>query len=110
MRPVDPLPPEAVVLFVDLTVKPEHRAEFLDAVWADANGALDQEEGCLRFDVTVDAEDPNHFLLYEVYRNADARAIHRAAPYLKPVSEGLDLWLAKPSTLVVAGRLDPAER
>jgi (4S)-4-hydroxy-5-phosphonooxypentane-2,3-dione isomerase len=110
MRPIDPLPAGAVVLFVDLTVKPEHRAEFLDAVWGDANGALDNEEGCLRFDVTVDAADPNHVLLYEVYRDAAARTIHRAAPYLKPVNEGLERWLAKPSTLIVASPLDPAER
>jgi len=110
MRPIDPLPAGAVVLFVDLTVKPEHRAEFLDALWADANGSLDNEAGCLRFDVTVDSADPNHFLLYEVYVSPEARAIHRAAPYLKPISAGLERWLATPSTLIVAGPQDPADR
>jgi autoinducer 2-degrading protein len=110
VRPVDPLPPEAVVLHLELVVKPEYRAEFLEALWADANGALDNEEGCLRFDVTVDSEDPNRILLYEVYRDAAARTIHRAAPYLKPIAAGLDTWLATPSKMFVSVVQDPAER
>ena len=74
----------------------------IDALWEDANGALDNEEGCLRFDVTVDSTDPNRFMLYEVYRNAEARQIHRAAPYLKRVGAGLDTWLVEPAKMVVA--------
>ena len=105
MRPVDPLPETAVILFLELVVKPEHRAEFLEALWEDANGALDQEAGCLRFDVTVDSENPNRIMLYEVYRDAEARRIHRAAPYLKRVAAGLDTWLEEPSRMVVAARL-----
>jgi len=110
MRPTDPLPPDAVVLHLELFVKPEHRAEFLDALWLDANGALDNEEGCLRFDVTVDSENPNRILLYEVYRDAAARTIHRAAPYLKPVAAGLEHWLVEPSKMFVSAVQDPAER
>jgi len=105
MRPVEPLPPGAVVLVLELVVKPEHRDAFLEALWEDANGALDNEPGCLRFDVTVDAEDPNRFMLYEVYRDAEARQIHRAAPYLRRISTGLDIWLAVPSRMVVASPL-----
>jgi quinol monooxygenase YgiN len=105
MRPVDPLPSTAVVLHLELVVKPEFREEFLEALWGDANGALDNEEGCLRFDVTVDSENPNRILLYEVYRDADARAIHRAAPYLQPVSAGLERWLAEPSKMWVSSPL-----
>jgi quinol monooxygenase YgiN len=88
-----------------MVVKPEHREEFLEALWSDANGALDNEEGCLRFDVTVDSENPNRILLYEVYRDAAARAIHRQAPYLKPVAAGLDRWLAEPSKMWVSSPL-----
>lgn len=104
-RPADPLPDGAVVLVLELVVKPEHRAAFLEALWEDANGALDQEEGCLRFDVTVDSENPNRFMLYEVYRDAEARQIHRAAPYLKRVGAGLATWLAEPARMVVASPL-----
>lgn len=106
-RPTDALPPAAVVLHLELVVKPEHRAAFLDALWEDANGALDTEEGCLRFDVTVDAQDPNRFLLYEVYRDAEARAIHRAAPYLKRVGAGLAAWLVEPARMIVASPVEP---
>ena len=101
-RPADPLPRGAVVLVLELVVKPEHRAEFLEALWEDADGALDNEAGCLRFDVTVDSQNPNRFMLYEVYRDAEARQIHRAAPYLKRVGADLSTWLAEPSRMVVA--------
>jgi (4S)-4-hydroxy-5-phosphonooxypentane-2,3-dione isomerase len=69
MRPsqrTEDIPDGAVVLWVELLVKPEHRQECLDAIWEDANGALDQEPGCLRFDVTVDTANPNRFMLFEV--------------------------------------------
>lgn len=101
-RPSEPLPPGAVVLHLELVVKPEHREEFLEALWEDANGALDNEAGCLRFDVTVDSTDPNRIMLFEVYRDAEARQIHRAAPYLERVGAGLATWLAEPAKMVVA--------
>jgi autoinducer 2-degrading protein len=107
MRPTDPLPDGAVVLFLELVIKPEHRAEFLDALWEDANGALDNEAGCMRFEVTVDTEDPNRYMLFEVYRGPAARTIHRAAPYLKRVGAGLEHWLAQPSRMVVANPIFP---
>jgi autoinducer 2-degrading protein len=102
MRPSEPLPAGAVVLVLELLVKPEHRDEFVEALFEDANGALDNEAGCLRFDVTVDQADPNRFMLFEVYRSAEARQIHRAAPYLRRVSAGLDTWLQEPSRMIVA--------
>lgn len=105
-RPIEPLPPGAVVLHLELVVKPEHREEFLEALWEDANGALDNEDGCLRFDVTVDSADPNRIMLFEVYRDAGARAIHRAAPYLKRVGAGLETWLAEPARMVVASPVE----
>ena len=106
-RPGEQLPPGAVVLHLELVVKPEHRAEFLEALWEDANGALDHEAGCLRFDVTVDSEDPNRIMLFEVYRDAEARQVHRAAPYLKRVGAGLAKWLAEPARMVVETPIEP---
>ena len=35
------------------------------------------EEGCSVFDVCQSADDPDTFLLYEVYRDYDAYLIHR---------------------------------
>jgi len=108
MRPTESTPAEAVILWLEMIVKPEHRAEFLEALWEDANGALDNEPGCLRFDVTIDSENPNRFLLFEVYRDAEARRIHRAAPYLRRVSAGLDTWLSEPSKMTVGKVVQPA--
>ncbi len=35
------------------------------------------EETCYGFDVNVSQDDPNTFLFYEVYKDADALAAHR---------------------------------
>jgi quinol monooxygenase YgiN len=109
-RPAEPLPDGAVVLHLELLVKPEHQVEFLEALWEDANGALDNESGCLRFDVTVDSENPNRVMLFEVYRDAEAREIHRAAPYLRRVGAGLETWLQEPAKMVVASPVTESER
>ena len=109
-KPTEKIPAGAVVLWVELIVKPEHREEFLEALWEDANGALDHEPGCLRFDVTVDAANPDRFMLFEVYRDVAARMVHRAAPYLKRVAAGLDHWLVEPSELTVAAFVEPPVR
>lgn len=40
-----------------------------------------EEEGCLIFDICRDVEQPGLFLLYEVYRDAQAYQAHRADPH-----------------------------
>lgn len=44
------------------------------------------EPGCLGFDVCVDAEDASRVLLFEVYRDAEAYAAHRATESWKMVT------------------------
>jgi len=67
---------------VELTVKPGLIEEFLEGVHTNARASLRDEPGCLRFDVHRSVEEPNRFLLYEIY--VDQRAFygaHRAAPH-----------------------------
>ena len=107
-------------LVVEFRIKPGRRDDFLKLMREHAAGSLAHSDGCLQFDVLVPKEvqfdaprhepDHNRVILYEVYRDAAARTNHRAAPYLKPIAAGLDLWLAEPSTMYVSGVQDPARR
>ena len=50
-----------VILHVTVQVKPEHVAEYLEAVRHDAEHSERDEPGCLRFDVIQDRDDANRF-------------------------------------------------
>ncbi|HEV3498291.1 MAG TPA: putative quinol monooxygenase [Actinomycetes bacterium] len=69
-------------LIVSLRVKPGMVDQFVEAIGENSRASRREEPGCLRFDVHRDVDDPNHFLLYELY--ADERAFteaHRGAPH-----------------------------
>jgi len=68
-------------LMVQMQVRPERREEFLAGMAANAEAAVRDEPGCLRFDVCSVDSDENRFVLYELYTDADAFAAHKAAPH-----------------------------
>ena len=68
-------------LVVQMEVRPEHREEFLAGIAANAEAAVRDEPGCLRFDVSSVAADPNRFFLYEIYADAEAFEAHKASPH-----------------------------
>ncbi len=69
------------VLLVNVEVKPELRAEFLDAIRANAAHSVADDPGCIRFDVSEVDGSPNRFVFYEVYISEDAWQAHRKAPH-----------------------------
>ncbi|MCC7103859.1 MAG: antibiotic biosynthesis monooxygenase [Chloroflexi bacterium] len=70
-----------IVLEVHLRIKPDRRERFLEAIADDATCTRRDEPGNLRFDVSVDRSDPNHFCLHEVYRDDAAVEAHRGTPH-----------------------------
>ena len=54
---------------ITIDIKPEHKKSFIEESVADAQGSVENEPGCLRFDVLQDDENPNRIYLYEVYRD-----------------------------------------
>lgn len=71
-------------VIVDLRVRPEHREEFLTGIRANAHASLRNEPGCVRFDVHERVDEPNRFLLHEVYTaEAAFREDHRSAPHYR---------------------------
>ncbi len=68
-------------LLVQMEVRPGRREEFLSGIAAAAEAAIRDEPGCLRFDVCSVEGDEHRFLLYELYRDAQAFAAHKASPH-----------------------------
>ncbi|MFD7012022.1 putative quinol monooxygenase [Rhodococcus jostii] len=77
-------------LIVSVQVKPEKRKRFLEVIADNAARSVRDEPGCLRFDVVEHAEEPNHFFFYELYRDAEAFAEHKAAPHFADWRVGAD--------------------
>jgi autoinducer 2-degrading protein len=84
-------------VIVSLQVKPDMVDRFLEVIGENSRASRRDEPGCLRFDVHRDNDDPNHFLLYELY--ADERAFteaHRGAPHYEK-------WRAASAELLAPG-------
>jgi autoinducer 2-degrading protein len=74
-------------------VKPEHLGRYLEEILLDAIGSVNNEPGCLRFDVIQDRDEPARVCLYEIYRDADAFQAHLVAPHFKRYAEASrDVW------------------
>ena len=83
------------VVCVHIHVKSEHREEFLSASLENARNTV-QEPGNLRFDVLQQADDPNRFLLYEVYRDEAGMNAHKETPHYAKWRDAVAPWMAEP--------------
>ncbi len=80
------------VILVPIQIKHERKGEFIEAMIEDAKGAVEREEGCLRFDVIQDADHSDRIWLYEVYRDEAAFKAHLESPHLKTWLETTEGW------------------
>ena len=69
------------VIIAPIQIKEGHKEQFMQAIIEDAKGSVNDEPGCLRFDVIQDAGDENRIWLYEVYRDEAAFQAHTQAPH-----------------------------
>ena len=79
---------------VDIDVVPAERENYLAAITENGMAAV-KEPGCRRFDILNLANDPNHFLLYEVYDNEAAFQAHRATEHFKKYAATTGNMVAK---------------
>ena len=61
-------------------IKPEHLEEYLASMRAYA-AVCAAEPGCVRYEVLQDRSDPTVVRLYEVFRDAEAFAVHQRAKH-----------------------------
>lgn len=82
-------------IVVEFPVQPDRVQEFVKFATTHAKRCLDNEPGCLMFDVSIADEDPTTVWLYEAYRDEEALKIHNAQPYLKAFVEGFKPMLVR---------------
>lgn len=74
---------KAVVLFVEFQFEPSNLETALDLLTEMQNQTLENEEGCIAYDVLLNKEKPNSVFIYECYENNAALKKHNSATYYK---------------------------
>ena len=98
-----------LALFVKVRIKPEARAQFLEAIEVDALGSERDEEGCLRFNVLQDQTDENVYYFYEVYKDEAALEAHRQAPHYAVWRAAAEVALDGPTEATRCDTVFPSE-
>jgi autoinducer 2-degrading protein len=96
------------IVLVYIHVKPESLEEFIDASQDNARNSI-QEPGIARFDFLQNHDDPNRFILVEVYHTPeDAKKHKETAHYLRWRERVADM-MAEPRLGVPHRNLFPAD-
>ena len=96
-----------VQVFVD--VKPEFIDAFIAETQANAAASLN-EPGIVRFDVLRSVDDPNRFLLVEVYRTKDDPAKHKETQHYQKWNQTVTEMMAAPRTKMVYDNVFPEDK
>ena len=88
-----------IALVVRIEIKPGYRRQFMESMLDDARHSIQDEPGCLRFDVLEDHEDSDRIFLYEVYEDNAALEAHGQTPHFLRWKETVKDWFAS-ETLV----------
>ncbi|MBN1257306.1 MAG: antibiotic biosynthesis monooxygenase [Planctomycetes bacterium] len=81
------------IVCVHIQVKEGERGGFIAATLENARNTR-TEPGNLRFDVLQKNEDPDSFMLYEVYRDEEAMAAHKATEHYACWRDRVAPWMA----------------
>ncbi len=95
------------VTLVNVHVKPENLAEFIEATRANHLASV-REPGNLRFDVLQSAEDETRFVLYEAYRDEAAAKAHKETAHYAAWRDAVAAMMAEPRLGVRYDGLLPA--
>ena len=90
------------VIVAPIQIKPGFKDQFIEEMIGDARGSVNDEPGCLRFDVIQDANDENRIWLYEVYKDEAAFQAHTQAPHFIKWRDAVTDWRGE-NTLQGAG-------
>jgi len=97
-----------LIVHVHARVKPELIEAFKEATITNARHSV-QEPGVARFDVIQQADDPERFVLVEVYRTSDAPAQHKETAHYIIWRDAVTPMMAEPRTSVKYSNLFPTD-
>jgi (4S)-4-hydroxy-5-phosphonooxypentane-2,3-dione isomerase len=92
---------------VEFAVEPGSAAAFLEHMLANAQASLENEPGCLRFDVLQPEGAGDRVFLYEIYRDRAAFDAHATSPHYLAFAEATQS-MVRQKTVEVLRRLNPA--
>jgi quinol monooxygenase YgiN len=95
-----------LIIHVHVHVVPEQVEAFREATIENARSSI-KEPGIARFDFLQDSADPSHFVLIEVYRNAQARPEHRETAHYRVWRDRVAGMMAEPRTSVEYANVFP---
>ena len=96
------------VVSVTVFVKPENVETFITATMDNAENTR-KEPGNVRFDVSQCEDDPNRFLLYEVYKAKEDFTAHQQTPHYLRWRETVAPWMAQKRQGVKHNNLFPVD-
>ncbi|MGD2050454.1 MAG: putative quinol monooxygenase [Chloroflexota bacterium] len=96
------------IVHVHVHVKPGQAEAFKEATIENARNSL-QEPGVARFDVIQQQDDPNRFVLIEVYRTAGDPAKHKETAHYQKWRDTVAGMMANPRSSVKYSNVHPGE-
>ncbi|NLH28711.1 MAG: antibiotic biosynthesis monooxygenase [Bacteroidales bacterium] len=91
---------KGVILFVEFELDQKDMETALALLKEMQIQTLENEEGCIAYDILLSDEHPNKIYLYECYENAQAHKKHTNSPYYKDiVSNKLSRYLEESETI-----------
>ncbi len=80
------------IIVAAIQIKEGFKEQYINGITENARGAVNDEPGCMRFDVIQDASDSNRIWVYEVYRDEEAFQAHTQAPHFLKFREASADW------------------
>ncbi|MHC4871564.1 MAG: putative quinol monooxygenase [Planctomycetota bacterium] len=96
------------VVCVQVNVKENFVSDFIEATRENAENTR-KEEGCLRFDILQQTENPALFTLYEVYHDETGMAAHKETPHYNKWRNTVAEWMAETRTGIKHNSLYPED-
>ncbi len=98
-----------LVVHVHVHVKPEYLEDFLQETIVNARNSI-KEPGIARFDVIQQLDDPERFVLVEVYRDQDAPAKHKQADHYARWRDAVAEMMAEPRQSLKYSNIHPDDQ
>ena len=97
-----------LVNLVHIRVKEEYLEAFMEASVENHRNTI-REPGNLRFDILQDAQDPFKWIFYEVFRDQDAVAAHKATQHYIKWRDMVADWMAEPRKGITHRAIAPVD-